>query len=130
MHKRVKELIEEPLKSINIKLDDVEYVKEGSMYFLRVIIDKEPYVDVDTCVKATEIINPILDKIENEWLRKQYEEALNGVYCAIGNEIPATLTLEQQAYFALGYRQMCTKLQKDKNERIEKIKNNVKDQNI
>lgn len=67
MHKRVKKLIEEPLKSINIKLDDVEYVKEGSMYFLRVIIDKEPYVDVDTCVKATEIINPILDKIENEF---------------------------------------------------------------
>ena len=71
-----------------------------------------------------------LDKIENEWLRKQYEDALNGAYCAIGNEIPATLTLEQQAYFALGYRQMCTKLQKDKNERIEKIKNNVKDQNM
>ena len=71
-----------------------------------------------------------LEKIENEWLRKQYEEALNGAYCAIGNEIPATLTLEQQAYFALGYRQMCTKLQKDKNERIEKIKNNVKDQNM
>lgn len=71
-----------------------------------------------------------LEKIENEWLRKQYEEALNRVYCAIGNEIPATLTLEQQAYFALGYRQMCTKLQKDKNERIEKIKNNVKDQNM
>ncbi len=67
MHKRVKELIEEPLKSINIKLDDVEYVKEGSMHFLRVIIDKEPYVDVDTCVKATEIINPILDKIEDEF---------------------------------------------------------------
>ena len=55
---------------------------------------------------------------------------MNEVYCAIGNEIPATLTLEQQAYFALGYRQMCTKLQKDKNERIEKIKNNVKDQNM
>ena len=71
-----------------------------------------------------------LDKIENEWLRKQYEDALNVAYCAIGNEIPATLTLEQQAYFALGYRQMCTKLQKDKNERIEKIKNNVKDQNM
>lgn len=71
-----------------------------------------------------------LDKIENGWLRKQYEDALNGAYCAIGNEIPATLTLEQQAYFALGYRQMCTKLQKDKNERIEKIKNNKKDQNI
>ena len=71
-----------------------------------------------------------LEKIENEWLRKQYEDALNAAYCAIGNEIPATLTLEQQAYFALGYRQMCTKLQKDKNERIEKIKNNAKGQNM
>lgn len=76
-----------------------------------------------------------LEKIESEWLRKQYEDVLSEVYCAIGNEIPATLTLEQQAYFALGYRQMCTKLQKDKNERIEKIKkekekNNVKNENM
>ena len=68
-----------------------------------------------------------LEKIENEWLRKQYEDTLNAVYCAIGKEIPATLTLEEQAYFALGYRQMCTKLQKDKNERIAKKKNNVED---
>ena len=68
-----------------------------------------------------------LEKIENEWLRKQYEDTLNEVYCAIGEEIPATLTLEEQAYFALGYRQMCTKLQKDKNERIAKKKNNVED---
>ena len=68
-----------------------------------------------------------LEKIENEWLRKQYEDTLNDVYCAIGKEIPATLTLEEQAYFTLGYRQMCTKLQKDKNERIAKKKNNVED---
>lgn len=68
-----------------------------------------------------------LEKIENEWLRKQYEDTLNAVYCAIGKEIPATLTLEEQAYFALGYRQMCTKLQKDKNERIAEKKNNVED---
>lgn len=40
-----------------------------------------------------------LEKIENEWLRKQYEDTLNDVYCAIGKEIPATLTLEEQAYF-------------------------------
>lgn len=67
MVEKVKNLIEEPLAEINIKLDDVEYVKDGSMYFLRVVIDKEPFVDVDTCVKATEIINPILDKIEDEF---------------------------------------------------------------
>lgn len=67
MEQRVRELIEEPLKEINIKLCDVEYVKEGGTYFLRVIIDKEPFVDVDTCVEATKIINPIIDKIESEF---------------------------------------------------------------
>lgn len=67
MENKVKSLIEEPLKAINIKLSNVEYVKEGSMYFLRVEIDKEPFVDVDTCVKATEIINPLIDTIEDEF---------------------------------------------------------------
>lgn len=67
MTDKVKTLIEEPLKKINVKLCDVCYVKEGSMYFLRVVIDKEPFVDVDTCVSATEIINPLIDEIEDEF---------------------------------------------------------------
>ena len=37
------------------------------MYFLRVVIDKEPFVDVETCVSATEIINPLIDAIEDEF---------------------------------------------------------------
>ncbi len=67
MDDKVRSLIEEPLKKINIKLSKVEYVKEGTMYFLRVVIDKEPYVDVDTCVLATEVINPIIDTLEDEF---------------------------------------------------------------
>lgn len=67
MEGKVKALIEKPLEEINIKLCDVEYVKEGSMYFLRVIIDKEPYVDVDACVEATNVINPLIDTIEAEF---------------------------------------------------------------
>jgi len=67
MEKKVWELIEEPLKELNIKLCEVEYVKEGSVYFLRIIIDKEPYVDIDTCVSATEVINPLIDAIEDEF---------------------------------------------------------------
>ena len=67
MDAKVRELIEEPLKENNIKLCDVEYVKEGSMYFLRVVIDKEPFVDVDTCVLATEVINPLIDTLEDEF---------------------------------------------------------------
>ena len=67
MKQKVKELIEKPLKEENIKLSSVEYVKEGSMYFLRIEIDKEPVVDIDTCVKATEIINPLIDELEDEF---------------------------------------------------------------
>ena len=67
MDAKVRELIEEPLKENNIKLCDVEYVKEGAMYFLRVVIDKEPFVDVDTCVLATEVINPLIDTLEDEF---------------------------------------------------------------
>lgn len=67
MDAKVKEIIEEPLKKENIKLCKVEYVKEGAMYFLRVVIDKEPFVDVDTCVLATGIINPLIDTLEDEF---------------------------------------------------------------
>ncbi len=67
MDTKVRSLIEKPLNEINIKLCDVEYVKEGSMYFLRVVIDKEPFVDVDTCVLATEVINPLIDTLEDEF---------------------------------------------------------------
>ena len=67
MDTKVRSLIEKPLKEINIKLCNVEYVKEGSMYFLRVVIDKEPFVDVDTCVLATEVINPLIDTLEDEF---------------------------------------------------------------
>ena len=67
MENKVRNLIEGELNKINIKLDNVEYVKEGSMYFLRVVIDKEPFVDVDTCVLATEVINPLIDTLEDEF---------------------------------------------------------------
>ena len=67
MDTKVRSLIEKPLNEINIKLCNVEYVKEGSMYFLRVVIDKEPFVDVDTCVLATEVINPLIDTLEDEF---------------------------------------------------------------
>lgn len=58
----IRDLIEKPLATIDIKVDDVSYCKEGNMNILRITIDKEPYVDVDDCVDATRIINPIIDE--------------------------------------------------------------------
>lgn len=39
------------------------------------------------------------------------------VACAIGDSIPTVLRPEQQAYFALGYYQMCAKLEQDRRAR-------------
>ena len=60
--------------------------------------------------------NHHLEKIENKWLANQYREKLQQISVALGASIPATLNLEQQSYFALGYCQMGAKLNREKNE--------------
>lgn len=63
-----------------------------------------------------------LEKMENTWLADRYKEELQRVSVALGTSIPATLNLEQQSYFALGYYQMGARLNKEKNERIAAAK--------
>ena len=41
---------------------DVEYVKEGGEFFLRVYIDKEGGVSLNECELVTRALNPILDE--------------------------------------------------------------------
>lgn len=61
MEKEIKELLEASVSKLGILIDSVEYVKEGSNYFLRIVIDRDEIIDIDTCVEVTNIINPILD---------------------------------------------------------------------
>ncbi|MBP3718133.1 MAG: ribosome maturation factor RimP [Eubacterium sp.] len=44
-----------------LELWDVEYVKEGSDYYLRVYIDKSGGVNIDDCVLITKSLNEKLD---------------------------------------------------------------------
>lgn len=60
--------------------------------------------------------NHHLEKLENKWLAGEFQKKLQQVSVALGTAIPATLNLEQQSYFALGYYQMGAKLNQDKNE--------------
>ena len=53
--------------------------------------------------------NHHLEKIENGWLADKYREKLQEISVALGTSSPATLNLEQQSYFALGYYQMRTR---------------------
>lgn len=67
---KVRKLVEEEIEKTGIVLDQVLYVKEGNQYFLRIIIDKQGYIDLDDCVNITNIINPILDK--NDIIKNNY----------------------------------------------------------
>lgn len=62
MEDKVRNLIEEEVNKLGVRIDNIEYLKENGNYFLRIIIDKDDIVDLDTCVEVTNIINPILDK--------------------------------------------------------------------
>ena len=59
-----------------------------------------------------------LEKMENTWLANEYRDRLSRTASAIHTKIPATLNLEQQSEFALGYYQMRAELTREKLERI------------
>ena len=60
----VKDLINDVIVSNGYRLEDVLFVKEGSTWFLRVIIDKDGIINVDDCSRVTHLINPILDEAD------------------------------------------------------------------
>jgi ribosome maturation factor RimP len=46
----------------NMELVDVEFVKEGSHWFLRVYIDKEGGIDIEDCGRVSEQLSALLDE--------------------------------------------------------------------
>ena len=53
----------EPIvKEHRCELWDVEYVREGSEYFLRLYIDKDGGVDINDCEAISRAVDPILDE--------------------------------------------------------------------
>ena len=62
MEEKIRNLIEGTIVDAGYSLNDVKIEKEGTVLFLRVFIDKQDIVNVEDCVKVSELINPILDK--------------------------------------------------------------------
>ncbi len=63
MIEKVKNAISEPLKEVGISVDKVYLGEEDGVETLFVVVDAD-VVDLDMCVKATEIINPIIDNLD------------------------------------------------------------------
>ncbi len=61
---KVKSAIKEPLEKLNIVVDNIEFVSDGTYYFLNITLDRVNGLDLDGVVEATNIINPILDELD------------------------------------------------------------------
>lgn len=59
---RVEEIVTPIVESLGFELVDVEYVKEGPDYYLRIAIDKPGGIDIVDCALASEHISEVMDK--------------------------------------------------------------------
>lgn len=67
---KVLSVIEKPINDIGITVKEINYVTENGSKYLRIFIDKEPFITIDDCVEVTNIVNPILDL--NDFIDESY----------------------------------------------------------
>jgi ribosome maturation factor RimP len=58
----VKEICEQLADELGYELVDVEFLKEGSNYFLRVYLDKPGGINLDDCQKVSQLLSDKLDE--------------------------------------------------------------------
>ncbi|CAM4318624.1 MAG: ribosome maturation factor RimP [Paenibacillus macerans] len=66
----VEQMVTPYLEEHGFELVDVEYVKEGSNWFLRVFVDKDGGIDIDDCGRISEYLSEKLD--ENDPIPSAY----------------------------------------------------------
>ena len=64
MEEKIADAVREPLENEGIHLVGVHFGEEDGQKTLFVTIDKEEGVDVELCVKATHIVDPIIDSLD------------------------------------------------------------------
>lgn len=67
---KTEQLIQPLIDANHFELVDVEFVKEGSDWYLRVYIDKEGGITVDDCELISRAFNEILDR--EDYISEQY----------------------------------------------------------
>jgi ribosome maturation factor RimP len=70
IEEKVESLITNPINELGYELYDVQYVKEGKDYYLRIVIDKEDGIDINDCETVNNAINDVLD--EADYIKEQY----------------------------------------------------------
>ena len=61
---RVEALVTPCITELGYRIWDVEYVKEGAEWYLRITLDSDNGIDIDDCEKVSRAINPIIDEAD------------------------------------------------------------------
>lgn len=64
LEKELEKIIEPIVNELGYSLYDIEYVKEGKEWFLRLYIDNEKGIDLDDCEKVSNAVSDELDKVD------------------------------------------------------------------
>lgn len=70
IEQKVEKLVKTKIEETGYELYDVEYVKEGKNYFLRIYIDSPKGIDLNDCEKVNDAIMDLLD--EADYIKEQY----------------------------------------------------------
>ena len=70
IEEKVESLIEPKVQELGYNLYDVEYVKEGKEYYLRVYVDKDTGISLEDCELVSNNINELLDQAD--YIKEQY----------------------------------------------------------
>ena len=70
IEEKVEQLLSTTINNLGYDLYDIEYVKEGKDYFLRIFIDKENGIDLNDCEKVNNVISEILDTAD--YIKESY----------------------------------------------------------
>ncbi|MCL1949767.1 MAG: ribosome maturation factor RimP [Turicibacter sp.] len=63
-------LVKPVCDEVQVELVDVEYVKEGQNFFLRIFVDTPGGIDIDQCAAVAEKLSELLD--ENDFIEEEY----------------------------------------------------------
>ena len=71
IEEKVEKLVKKPIEDLGYSLYDVQYVKEGQDYYLRIFIEKSNgSIDLNDCEKVNDGINDLRDKAD--YIKEQY----------------------------------------------------------
>jgi len=67
---KTESLVKPVCDEVQVELVDVEYVKEGQNFFLRIFVDAPGGIDIDQCAEVAEKLSLLLD--EHDYIEEEY----------------------------------------------------------